>query len=74
VLQKKLGYTVIRSGGLLVDEPIGVAWLELNQGDGKSGHLPRADVASLCVQCLSSADAWDTTFECYEEVTAKPVV
>lgn len=73
VLQKNLGYTVIRPGGLLLDAPVGPANLELNQGDNKSGRLPRADVASLCVQCLSSPDAFDTTFECYEANSAKPV-
>jgi hypothetical protein len=73
VLEKKLGYTVIRPGGLLLDEPVGVSRLELNQGDNKSGRLPRADVASLCVQCLSSASAWDATFECYQAESAKPI-
>lgn len=73
VLGKKLGYTIIRPGGLLLEAPVGAAALELNQGDNKSGRLPRADVASLCVQCLSSASAFDTTFECYEANTAKPV-
>ena len=73
VLEKNLGYTVIRPGGLLLEEPVGASRLELNQGDNKSGRLPRADVASLCVQCLGSVSAWDTTFECYEAVTAKPI-
>jgi len=73
VLDKKLGYTIIRPGGLLTGAPVGVAALELNQGDNKSGRLPRADVASLCVQCLGSPSAFDTTFECYEANTAKPV-
>ena len=73
VLEKKLGYTIIRPGGLLAEAPVGAAALELNQGDNKSGRLPRADVASLCVQCLSSPSTWDTTFECYEADTAKPV-
>lgn len=73
VLARNLGYTVIRPGGLLLEPPVGVAAMELNQGDNKSGRLPRADVASLCVQCLDSASAFDTTFECYEANTAKPV-
>jgi uncharacterized protein YbjT (DUF2867 family) len=73
VLAKGLGYTIIRPGGLLMDDPVGVAALELNQGDSKSGRLPRADVASLCVQCLSSPNAFDTTFECYQANSAKPV-
>mmetsp|Transcript_50271 Transcript_50271/g.75066 ORF Transcript_50271/g.75066 Transcript_50271/m.75066 type:complete len:333 (-) Transcript_50271:99-1097(-) len=73
VLDKKLGYTVIRPGGLTTEASIGAAGLELNQGDSKSGRLPRADVAALCVNCLDSPDAFDTTFECYESNTAKPI-
>lgn len=73
VLAKNLGYTIIRPGGLLVEAPVGAAALELNQGDNKSGRLPRADVASLCIQCLGSASTFDTTFECYEANSAKPV-
>jgi hypothetical protein len=73
VLEKKLGYTVIRPGGLTTGESLGPSALELNQGDSKSGRLSRADVASLCINCLDSADTWDTTFECYESVTAKPL-
>ena len=73
VLQRKLGYTVIRPGGLTTGNAIGAGFIELNQGDSKSGRLSRADVAALCVQCLDSADTFDTTFECYETVTAKPI-
>jgi len=73
VLGKGLGYTIIRPGGLTMEEPLGASELELNQGDNKSGRITRADVAALCVSCLDSADAFDTTFECYETLTAKPV-
>lgn len=70
---KGLGYTVIRPGGLTTGESGGASILELNQGDNKSGRLSRADVAELCVNCLDYASTFDTTFECYETVTAKPV-
>ena len=73
VLSKNLGYTIIRPGGLTTGPGVGVANLELNQGDAKSGRLDRMDVASLCVQSLYSSAAFDTTFECYEKSTAKPI-
>jgi len=68
-----LGYTVIRPGGLTMDEAKGAEAIELNQGDTKSGRLSRADVAALCIECLDSPSTFDTTFECYEKATAKPV-
>ena len=73
VLQRGLGYTVVRPGGLTTGQSLGPSALELNQGDTKSGRLSRADVAALCVSCLDSAAAFDTTFECYEKLTAKPI-
>jgi uncharacterized protein YbjT (DUF2867 family) len=73
VLLQDLGYTIIRPGGLTTGESLGAMALELNQGDSKSGRLARADVAQICVNALESADTWDTTFECYESLTAKPV-
>jgi hypothetical protein len=73
VIQQKLGYTVVRPGGLTTGDSLGPASLELNQGDSKSGRLSRADVAVICVQALDSAHTFDATFECYETLTAKPV-
>jgi uncharacterized protein YbjT (DUF2867 family) len=73
MIAKKLGYTVVRPGGLTTGPSLGAAALELNQGDNKSGRLSRADVAAICVQCLNSSDTFDATFECYELLTAKPV-
>lgn len=64
---------IIRPGGLTPREALGASSIELNQGDNKSGRLARADVAALCVRALESADTFDTTFECYEIVTAKPL-
>jgi len=73
VAAKGLGYTIIRPGGLTNEPSVGASELELNQGDDKSGRLSRLDVGNLCVESLLSKDAFDTTFECYEAATAKPV-
>ena len=73
VLRQNLGYTIIRPGGLTTGESLGPAALELNQGDSKSGRLSRADVAGLCINCLDSSDTFDTTLECYESLTGKPI-
>ena len=66
-------YTIVRPGGLTTGDALGPEALELNQGDDKSGRISRADVAGLCVAALSDPAAADTTFECYELETAKPV-
>lgn len=71
VAQKNIGYTIVRPGGLTRDPPLGVSAVELNQGDTKSGRIARSDVAAICIESLESADAFDTTFECYYGDTAK---
>eukprot|EP00986_Skeletonema_menzelii_P013067 scaffold7403_cov132-Skeletonema_menzelii.AAC.3 len=72
--QKKLTYTIIRPGGLTLDPPRGVAAIELNQGDTKSGRLARADVAALCVESLRYPQlTGETTFECYDADTGAPL-
>jgi len=68
---KNVGYTIVRPGGLLGAAPLGVSAVELNQGDSMSGRIARSDVAAICVECLSSAAAFDTTFECYYGDSAK---
>ena len=74
IMEKGLGYTIVRPGGLTTNPvPLGAAFLEVNQGDDKSGRLSRADVAGICVACLESESTFDATFECYESNTAKPV-
>ncbi|KAL3780835.1 hypothetical protein HJC23_011084 [Cyclotella cryptica] len=74
VIEKGLGYTIVRPGGLTNDPlPLGPSYLEVNQGDDKSGRLSRADVAAICVASLDIDSCWDTTFECYLKDTAKPV-
>jgi hypothetical protein len=47
--------------------------VELNQGDARSGRISRWDVAALCVQSTKSKDAKNTTFECYNRDTSKPL-
>jgi len=69
--QKKVGYTIVRPGGLTREPAVGVQQIELNQGDQKSGRISRADVAAICVEALDSSAAFDTTFECYYGDTAK---
>jgi hypothetical protein len=67
-------YTVIRPGGLTEDPALGVAALELNQGDTKSGRISRADVASLCIESVFYPKSTaGTTFECYDADTGKPL-
>ena len=56
---------------MLRDPGLGVAALELNQGDTKSGRINRSDVAAICIESLDSAAAFDTTFECYNADSAK---
>jgi uncharacterized protein YbjT (DUF2867 family) len=70
----KLAYTVIRPGGLTTDPARGVAEIELNQGDEKSGRISRIDVARLCVEAtLYPESTSHTTFECYDADTGKPL-
>lgn len=67
-------YTVIRPGGLTVEEGRGVGALELNQGDTKSGRISRTDVASLCIESTNYPKlTGGATFECYDADTAKPL-
>jgi nucleoside-diphosphate-sugar epimerase len=42
VLERRLGYTIVRPGGLSMEAAVGPSQLELNQGDMISGRLPRA--------------------------------
>jgi uncharacterized protein YbjT (DUF2867 family) len=67
-----LTYTVIRPGGLTEEPGRGVAALELNQGDTKSGRISRYDVASLCIESTFYPKlTGGTTFECYDADTGK---
>jgi len=67
-------FTVVRPGGLTEEPGRGVAALELNQGDTKSGRISRVDVAALCVESILNPQyTGDTTFECYDADTGKPL-
>jgi uncharacterized protein YbjT (DUF2867 family) len=73
VKSSKLSYTIIRPGGLLEDDRKGLAAIELNQGDERSGRIARSDVADIAIESLESVDAEDTTFECYYADTSQPL-
>ncbi|KAL7486581.1 hypothetical protein ACHAW6_012182 [Cyclotella cf. meneghiniana] len=61
VIEKGLGYTIIRPGGLTNDPlAVGPSYLEVNQGDNKSVRLLRADVAAICIASLDVDSCWDT--------------
>lgn len=66
-------YTIVRPGGLTEEPSKGPSALELNQGDTKSGRIARADVAALCVECVTEKSAANCTFECYEKGSAQPI-
>ena len=70
---KKLGYTIIRPGGLTQEPPKGLSAIELNQGDDRSGRISRWDVASIALECINSNSAACTTFECYDRDTSQPL-
>lgn len=56
-------YTVVRPGGLR-DTPGGRGGIKTLQGDPKvRGEIPRADVATVCVNALGRTDAVGKTFE-----------
>lgn len=70
---EKLGYTLVRPGGLSLELPVGPENLEINQNDEKSGRISRYDVASVCLESLNAPSASRTTFECYNKDTGKPL-
>ena len=70
---EKLGYTIVRPGGLNLEPPLGVAGLELNQRDEKSGRISRYDVAAICLNSIDSPSASRVTLECYNKDTGKPL-
>lgn len=62
-------YTIVRPGGLTVENALGASGIEINQGDEVSGRISREDVAALAVESLDSSDAANTTLECYNKGT-----
>lgn len=67
----KLGYTIIRPGGLTQEAPKGLKVIELNQGDDRSGRISRWDVAAIALECIEFPSASCTTFECYDGDTSQ---
>jgi uncharacterized protein YbjT (DUF2867 family) len=57
-----LRYSIVRPGGL-VDEPGGKVEIVFSQGDKTAGRIPRADVATVCVEALGRRTAQGKTFE-----------
>ena len=57
-------YTIVRPGGLL-DAPGGAAGVKVFQGDDlrNQGRIPRADVATVCLEALGNPAARSKTFE-----------
>jgi uncharacterized protein YbjT (DUF2867 family) len=55
-------YTIVRPGGL-INEAGGQKSVAFAQGDDKTGAIPRADVARVCVAALGTPDALNKTFE-----------
>ena len=70
---EKLGYTIVRPGGLTLEPPIGPEGIELNQCDEKSGRISRYDVAAVCLNSIDSPAASRVTIECYNKDTGKPL-
>jgi uncharacterized protein YbjT (DUF2867 family) len=57
-------YTIVRPGGL-VDEPGGRLPVQFAQGDTTTGRIPRADVATACIESLGRKDAFGRTAEIF---------
>ena len=73
VAREGCDYVVVRPGGLTEDPARGARFIELNQGDEKSGRVSREDVADLCVAAAMAAGsetARNATFEAYWADTA----
>jgi uncharacterized protein YbjT (DUF2867 family) len=64
-------YTIVRPGGL-VDEAGGKVAVEFMQGDKAVGRIPRADVATVCVEALGRKNALGKTFEIVSGKAAVP--
>jgi len=62
-----VNYTIIRLGGLTNDA--GTGKVKLQEKVGKSGTIPREDIASVLVQLLTASQAENKTFELLEGTT-----
>ena len=57
-----LSYSVIRPGGL-IDESGGEKAIQFGQGDKITGDIPRADVATICIEALLNRQATGKTID-----------
>lgn len=64
-------YTIVRPGGLS-DDPGGKLAVAFGQGDTAAGRIPRADVATACIESLGRATALGRTFEIVSAKDAAP--
>jgi uncharacterized protein YbjT (DUF2867 family) len=64
-------YTIVRPGGL-VDEPGGKLAVQFSQGDTTTGRIPRADVATACIEALGRKDALGRTVEIFSSKDSAP--
>ena len=64
-------YTIVRPGGLS-DEPGGKLVVTFSQGDTTTGRIPRADVATACIEALGRKAAQGRTFEIFSARTRRP--
>jgi uncharacterized protein YbjT (DUF2867 family) len=64
-------YTVVRPGGLS-DDPGGKLAVTFSQGDTTTGRIPRADVATACIEALGRAAALGRTVEIFSAKDAAP--
>ena len=70
----KLGYVIIRPGGLMDSNAVGAGQIELNQGDTISGEINRADVAECAVAAaLSKTIPSRVVFEIYQAGKSGPL-
>jgi uncharacterized protein YbjT (DUF2867 family) len=67
VQRSGLDYTIVRPGGL-TDEP-GTGLVELAPSLDHSGSIPREDVASVLVECLSADNTIGKDFDLLDGVT-----
>jgi uncharacterized protein YbjT (DUF2867 family) len=58
-----LDYTIVRPGSL-TDDP-GTGKVELNTDVGRSGRIPRDDVAAILLGCLDTPETSGLTFEAF---------
>lgn len=64
-------YTIVRPGGLR-DDPGGKLAVQFSQGDTTAGRIPRADVATICIEALGRKAALGRTFEAFSAETPAP--